>query len=629
MKFPAALRRRLHWLNFPGALLVAFLQRAPVLRTAAGAAEGGLIAPAGAILRAAFATTASLGALHTLAGATQVVVTATSVNVPVDTPITPVSFVTTGAPTIALSYRITGLPPGLTVPGFNTATGILNISNPTGSGQITGTPTIAGSYPVTLQAWEFSNATGSFSQTITVLFTVSAASATGQPRITAQPASVVTVVGQSVTFSVGVTANPAATYQWFKEGIPIAGANGASFTIADAKLSDAANYRVNVTNTFGTVQSAAATLTVNAAATPPVFTAHPQAVTVATGATIVLSGTAAAVPTPLYQWWLGAKPVAGATQPTLVLTGAAAVAGSYTLVATNDVSFTTSNAAVVTITNTANPGRLINLSILTALTAGETMTMGAAVGGAGTAGTRAVLARAAGPSLAQLGVGNVLPDPRLTVVVQGSGAVIAQNNDWGSDASLLAATFSQVGAFPYTSSQSRDAAILLQALSAGNYTFQVSDNSPAAAGTAIAELYDAGSLSAGPAPAPRLINVSVLKQIAPAGSLTAGFYVGGDTAKTVLIRAIGPGLTPLGVGGTMPDPRLALNRGSTKIAENDDWGGGAQLTTVAKSVGAFAIDDTASRDAMLLATLAPGSYNAVVSPANTGGIALVEIYEVP
>jgi hypothetical protein len=240
-----------------------------------------------------------------------------------------------------------------------------------------------------------------------------------------------------------------------------------------------------------------------------------------------------------------------------------------------------------------------------------------------------VLARAAGPSLAQLGVSNVLPDPRLAVVVQGSGDVIARNDNWGSDASLLAATFARVGAFPYTSTASRDAAILLQSLAAGTYTFQISDTTATAAGTVIAELYDAGSLSAGPAPAPRLINVSVLKQIAPGSSLTAGFVVGGDTARSVLIRAIGPGLTQLGVTGVMPDPRLALNRGATKILENDDWGGRPEVTAAAKGVGAFAIEELVSRDAMLLVTLTPGSYSAVVTPANAAGLALVEIYEVP
>ncbi len=66
------------------------------------------------------------------------------------------------------------------------------------------------------------------------------------------------------------------------------------------------------------------------------------------------------------------------------------------------------------------------------------------------------------------------------------------------------------------------------------------------------------------------------------------------------------------------------------IRENDNWGGDPQLTTVGASVGAFALADAASKDAVLLVTLPPGTYSAQVSGvANTGGIALVEVYEVP
>ena len=122
----------------------------------------------------------------------------------------------------------------------------------------------------------------------------------------------------------------------------------------------------------------------------------------------------------------------------------------------------------------------------------------------------------------------------------------------------------------------------------------------------------------------------MLKQISAGATLTAGFVVGGTTAKTVLVRAIGPGLAQFAVGGTMPDPKLALfNGASVKIGENDNWGGAAQLTAVGNSVGAFAITTLDSKDAMLLVTLAPGSYSAQVSAADAGGAALVEVYEVP
>ena len=101
------------------------------------------------------------------------------------------------------------------------------------------------------------------------------------------------------------------------------------------------------------------------------------------------------------------------------------------------------------------------------------------------------------------------------------------------------------------------------------------------------------------------------------------------TARTVLVRAIGPRLTAFGVDGVMADPKLDLFSGSTVIASNDNWGGDASLTALGTAVGAFAVSDPASKDAMLLITLAPGSYTAQVSGvAGSAGNALVEVYEV-
>ena len=111
-----------------------------------------------------------------------------------------------------------------------------------------------------------------------------------------------------------------------------------------------------------------------------------------------------------------------------------------------------------------------------------------------------------------------------------------------------------------------------------------------------------------------------------------GFVIGGATAKTVLIRAVGPtlGAPPFNVGGVMADPQLTLFSGQTAIATNDNWGGDPQLTTAGNGVGAFAFSSPTSKDAMLLVTLAPGAYTAqVTGVAGSAGSALVEVYEVP
>jgi hypothetical protein len=151
-----------------------------------------------------------------------------------------------------------------------------------------------------------------------------------------------------------------------------------------------------------------------------------------------------------------------------------------------------------------------------------------------------------------------------------------------------------------------------------------------ATGLVLAEVYDASGASR-TAATPHLINLSVLKRLDTGGTLTAGFVISGQTARTVLVRAIGPGLAPFGVADRMSDPQLALfDATQAKIAENDNWGGDPQLVTAGNSVGAFGITSRVSSDAMLLVTLAPGNYTAQVSGVGgTAGTVLVEVYEVP
>src|SRR5262245_4330718 len=148
--------KKSRWLNFSAAWLLLLLQRTPALRLTAVA--GDAIAPSRivSLLKSAAAAAASLGAMHSLAGATQFVVSNSNVTGTVGTAITPVAFTGTGAAIPAGSYRISGaLPPGLTIPNANSS-GVLNAS----TGSITGTPTTAGSYTISILAFERANASG-------------------------------------------------------------------------------------------------------------------------------------------------------------------------------------------------------------------------------------------------------------------------------------------------------------------------------------------------------------------------------------------------------------------------------------------------------------------------------------
>lgn len=110
---------------------------------------------------------------------------------------------------------------------------------------------------------EASNSAGSVasdSATITVL------SAPIAPSIPAgEPADVTITAGQSATFSVNATGTAPLSYQWHRNGAAIAGANAASYTLANAQVADnGARFSVTVTNGAGSATSRAALLTVTA-----------------------------------------------------------------------------------------------------------------------------------------------------------------------------------------------------------------------------------------------------------------------------------------------------------------------------------------------------------------------------
>jgi hypothetical protein len=149
-------------------------------------------------------------------------------------------------------------------------------------------------------------------------------------------------------------------------------------------------------------------------------------------------------------------------------------------------------------------------------------------------------------------------------------------------------------------------------------------------GVSLVEVYDgnsAGDLS-------KLLNISTRGFVGTgADVLIAGFVVGGEASKTVLVRASGPALVPdpFDVSGVLPDPELQVyNSSSDVIASNTGWGGSPEIAAAASTVGAFSWGDSPTNDSALLLTLPPGQYTAIVSGANADtGVALVEVYDVP
>ena len=362
--------------------------------------------------------------------------------------------------------------------------------------------------------------------------------------------------------------------------------------------------------------------------TAPAISAQPQAQAIAAGGGATLSVTASGGGL-AYQWKLNGITIPGATASTYTLANATpAAAGDYTVEVTNSAGTRTSDPARVTVSSpTVTVGRITNLAIRSrAGTDAQTLIVGVAIGGTGTAGTKPVLVRGVGPALSVFNVPGLLVDPKLELYA--GTTKMTENDDWAGNAQI-AAISTQVGAFDLGSSTSKDAALYNTSFNPGSYSVWITGNG-GATGVALAEIYDATPASAYTATTPRLTNVSARTQVGTGDDvLIAGFTISGGTSKTVLIRAIGPTLVPFGVTGALVDPKLELFTGSTKINENDNWGGSAALADAFRSVAAFDLP-AASSDAVLLVTLEPGSYTAQVSGVgSTTGVALVEVYEVP
>lgn len=243
---------------------------------------------------------------------------------------------------------------------------------------------------------------------------------------------------------------------------------------------------------------------------------------------------------------------------------------------------------------------------------------------------RTILVRGIGPTLgtAPFNVPGTLADPVLTILGPDSATRVAASNDnWNA---ADAPTFTAAGAFGLATG-SRDAAVIGQ-FSPGSYTVQLTGGgSPN--GIALIELYDLDRADV--STTSRLINTAVRAQVGTgANILIPGLVVSDGAPRTVLIRAVGPGIAaaPFNLGGALAEPVISLFAGAQSVATNAAWNSALNATAIrdaARTVGAFPLAE-GSRDSALLLALPTGAYTIQVSGANgTSGIALVEVYEVP
>ncbi len=132
----------------------------------------------------------------------------------------------------------------------------------------------------------------------------------------------------------------------------------------------------------------------------------------------------------------------------------------------------------------------------------------------------------------------------------------------------------------------------------------------------------------------RVVNLSTLVRLAgPGDSATAGFIIT-ERPRSVLIRAVGPGLAAFGVSAPLANPFLSVQRNGQTLVFNDNWSeqpARSEVEAATTTVGAFPLA-AGSADAARVITLSPGAYTVRVESATTttaGGTVLIEVYDLP
>ncbi len=490
-----------------------------------------------------------------------------------------------------VSFNATGLPSGLTI---NTSTGL-----------ISGTPTASGSFTATVSA-NNSIGTGPAS---TVAITVATTKVVySVPSFTTQPTSETVNAGASATFTAAAGGNPTPTYQWqvstnsgtswttLSDGNGISGSATASLTVSSTTGSESGyEYECVATNTQGSATSSAATLTVN---TPPSITSQPASQAVNAGSNIVLAVNATGATS--YQWYFNNNAISGATGATFSLGSVSAGnTGAYTVAVTNGAGTTTSSAATLTV----SPAPVSSPITLQPVT--QTINTSGSV--VFTVSTNGIVVSSLRPQVAGLTPDTASP----TYQWQFNGVNLTDGGNISGSAG------------PQLFIQGATAA------NNGDYACVVTTGGTAVRSNAAGLQVEASSNPG------YLISISSRAFVGTGDNiLIGGFYIVGSTSATILVQAIGPGISaaPYNVSGTLQKPALTIhqyqNGKDVVLYSNTGWGSSPVLLAAAAAAYAQPVLTGGSPDSELLMTLPAGGYTAEITGADGGtGVALCGIYQ--
>ena len=163
------------------------------------------------------------------------------------------------------------------------------------------------------------------------------------PTITTQPGSLSVASGSDAVFAVNAHGTEALSYQWYRNGTALAGANSPVLRLTGVTTLNAGNFTVTVSNAAGDADSNVATLNVvpgTPVAVAPTIVTQPSSVVVNAGNTATFAVGVDGTGPFTFQWRRNGTTISGATSAVLSLNSAR----------TEDMA-----SYSVLVSNTANP----------------------------------------------------------------------------------------------------------------------------------------------------------------------------------------------------------------------------------------------------------------------------------
>jgi hypothetical protein len=167
-------------------------------------------------------------------------------------------------------------------------------------------------------------------------------------RIIEHPVSTIANAGDSVSFTVLYEGVPRPHFQWFHDGTPISGAHQATLLVTNALSTDAGAYFVVLSNSFLSVTSHPATLTLSTVPVLPSFIESPTELWIFPDQHANFHCVATGLPRPTYQWRRDGQDLIGETRSALDVQPPHAVGTNiYSVVASNSLGAITNEVRLL------------------------------------------------------------------------------------------------------------------------------------------------------------------------------------------------------------------------------------------------------------------------------------------